>query len=135
MTVDHTIKLKSFFTIGKDFNNFPKQSIYKQLIKLITKMQNSAQTLRGNIFDLKKLHHLKMVNSLKDLSPNKTYWAVQNRNGVVFTNWKVKVTINYIFGDEFDNHTILGETAIMDDNFVCQNVYDLKSHTFFEYEM
>jgi len=86
-----------------------------------------TDSLRRNIFDLRKLHSMKMVSSLSCLEPDKEYWVVNSRNGLVYTNWKTKVRVKHVL----DKHTIIAECEIMDGNYVFTNNYDTDEYTFF----
>lgn len=94
---------------------------------------SDANELRGNIFDLKKLHNLKMIMSLSCITQDNEYWVVQNNNGLVYTNWKTKIKVKHIIGTSAEKeHIIVGECSIMDDNFVYTHVYDMYNYTFFQ---
>lgn len=91
--------------------------------------------IRGNIFDLKQLHHLKIVNDETYLEPNKHYWVVYSPKGLIATNWKTKVCVKNVFcGDKSKTKLVVAECSIMDDNYTFNQVYDTKEYTFFEYQ-
>lgn len=92
-----------------------------------------ATTLRGNIFDLKKLHNLRIVNNVDTLIPNKYYWMVYSPKGLLLTNWKMKVRIQDIMMLK-TNVMVMVECSIMEDNYTYNYIYDSADYTFFEYE-
>jgi hypothetical protein len=89
--------------------------------------------LRGNIFDLKKLHHLKIVNNTNTLVSNKYYWMVYSPKGLLLTNWKTKVKVQDIIESK-TNVMVLVECSIMEDNYTFNYIYDSNDYTFFEYD-
>jgi hypothetical protein len=91
--------------------------------------------IRGNIFDLKPLHRLKIVNDELLLVTNKHYWVVYSPKGLVITNWKTKVCVKNVYCPErTKDKLVIAECSIMDDNYTFSQVYDTKEYTFFEYE-
>jgi hypothetical protein len=91
-------------------------------------------SLRGNIFDLKKLHRLTIVNNAKSLMPNKYYWVVYSPKGLLLTNWKTKVKVQDVF-ESNTNVIVLVECSIMEDNYTFTHIYDINNYTFFEYDV
>jgi hypothetical protein len=82
--------------------------------------------LRGNIFDLRKLHTLHMV-SLSSLEQDKEYWVVNSKQGLAYTNWKTKVRVKHII----NKNTIIAECTIMDGNYAFMNNYGMDDYTYF----
>ena len=90
--------------------------------------------LRGNLFDLRRLHHLQMVNKISDFVLGKYYWVVSSPRGVILCCWKTKVKLLEIIKGENHKVFFMMECSIMDDNYVFTQTYDTEEYTFFEYE-
>lgn len=112
-------------------------------------LEESYCELKGDLFNLKKLHHLRMVHSHLSLKPNTYYWMVYSPNGVVLSNWKTKVKVlelqrsNLLMRNGSFSNTntfvpkevfVYAECEIMDGNYSFRQYYDYGEYTFFEYE-
>jgi hypothetical protein len=86
-----------------------------------------------NVFDLRKLHHLVMVQNNRLLLPEKQYWMVYSPRGVILSNWKTKVKVLELVELEFRQLFVRVECSIMDNNFTFVQLHDAEEYTFFEY--
>ena len=86
-----------------------------------------------NLFDLKKLHSLKMVQCNDMLKSETSYWMVYSPRGVILSNWKTKVKVLELIYLENRRLFIRAECSIMDGNFTFVQLYDAEEYTFFEY--
>jgi hypothetical protein len=91
-----------------------------------------ACELKGNIFDLKKLHHLKMVHNNTYLEHNKYYWIVYSPGGIVLCNLKTKIQVIEVFPSTSKEQYIMVEFCVMDGNYTFRHIIDGNEYTFFE---
>lgn len=91
-----------------------------------------ACELKGNIFDLKKLHHLKMVHNNIYLEHNKYYWKVYSPGGIILCNLKTKIKVIEVFPSTSNEQYILVEYTVMDGNYTFRHIIDGNEYTFFE---
>ena len=90
-------------------------------------MSEDTRSLRGNIFDLRKLKPMRMA-TLSSLEQNKEYWVVHSKDGFPYTNWRTKIRIKHIL----NANAIIAECTIMDGNYVFTDNYSMDEYTFFD---
>lgn len=88
---------------------------------------------KGNIFDLKKLHRLKMVHNNAYLQPNTYYWKVYSPKGIILCNLKTKIKVIEVFPSTYNKEQyIMVEYCVMDGNYTFRHIIDGNEYTFFE---
>ncbi len=83
-------------------------------------MIETTHLLKGNIFDIRSIGHLKRVAYFTELIPGKKYVAAPcSSDGVPKYAWITE----FVFVELLDKHSIVGECTIMDGNYSFTRIF------------